>query len=199
MKKTRALRIDGIIALILGALIMIFPLRVFTGLAVVVGAVLIIAGVRRIFQKIASRSGKILNSIFMILIGVAFLGAAFTWFPVNIEPSDVLGYLIGLMLFYNGARRVVRYRKVKTPMNESLSNAGWVAIVFGLIIALVPFVSDAIIIISTVLLGLILIGYGILRLFVRMNVLNKYQEFKQEYDMNDSVQEEQDVIDVDSK
>ncbi len=197
MKKKSSLRLDGYIALIAGVAIIIFPLKVFTGIAVIVGVVLIIAGVRRILQKISERSARVLNSVFMMLIGVAFLGAAFAWFPVTIDPSDVLGYLIGLMLVYNGARRVFRYRRVKTPMNESLASAGWVAIISGLIIALVPFVSDAIIVIFTVLLGLILIGYGVLRLFIRMNVVDRYQEFKNEYDKNDAIKDDQDVIDVD--
>lgn len=189
--KSKSFSYDGVIALIIGLLIIIFPLKVFTGLAIVVGFFLVIAGFRRLFEKIAKKSGRVVNSILMILIGFVLLGPVFPWFTV--DASDILGYLIGGMFIYNGVYRMLRYRKIQTPMNRSIANAGMVAIIIGLVIAFVPFISDAIIIIITVLIGLILIGYGSLRLFVKMNVINKYQEFKQEYDMEDN----KDIVDVD--
>lgn len=189
--KSKSFSYDGVIALIIGLLIIIFPLRVFSGLAIVVGVLLMIAGVKRLFEKIAKKSGRVINSILMILIGFVLFGPVLPWF--TIDASDILGYLIGAMFVYNGIYRMLRYRKIQTPMNRSIANAGMVAIIIGLVIAFVPFVSDAIIIIITVLIGLILIGYGSLRLFVKMNVINKYQEFKQEYDMED----DREVVDVD--
>lgn len=184
---------DGVIALIVGILIIIFPLKVFTGLALVVGVLLVIAGVRRFIGKLQKKSNRVINSVLMVIIGLVLIGPVFPWFPSS--SSDILGYLIGGMFIYNGIYRVLRFRKVKSPMNQSFANAGWVAIVVGLIIAFVPFVSDAIIIIATVLIGLILVGYGFLRLFVQMNVMNRFQAFKQEYEREDDGE----VINVDSE
>lgn len=160
-------KIDGVIALILGLVILIFPFKVFTALSLIVGVLLVITGVRRLYDKIRMKNKRVINSLLMIAIGVVLL------LPNTIIPDrDVLGYLLGGMFIYNGIRRMITYRRVNTPMNRSLASAGVIAIVIGVIIALLP---EIIIIAFTIIIGLILVAYGALRLFVKMGTVNKFR------------------------
>lgn len=184
-------KIDGIIALIAGLAILLFPFKVFTGLSLIVGVLLVIAGFRRLYEKIKNKSWRIVNSLLMIAIGVVLL------LPNSIIlDRDALGYLLGGMLIYNGVVRTIRYRRHQTPMNQSLAGAGIVAVVLGIIVALVP---EIIVLTFTIIIGLILVAYGAVRLFVKFNfggkMSNRFQEFKKE--MNRDLH--QDVVDVDAE
>lgn len=178
-------KIDGIIALILGLVILIFPFKVFTVLAFIVGVGLVIGGFKRLADKIRSKSKRVINSLLMIAIGVVLL------LPNSIIlDRDVLGYLLGGMLVYNGIYRMIKFRRVQTPMNRSLASAGLIAIILGVVIALLP---EIVVIGFTIVIGLIFIAYGSLRLFIKMNVVNKFRQFEREANQ-DSVEE---VVDVD--
>ena len=83
-----------------------------------------------------------------------------------------------------------KFRKIKTPMNRSLASAGLVAIIVGVVIALMP---EIVIIAATIIIGLLFIGYGVLRLFVKMNVVNTIKKFEKEVNGDHS----DNVVDVD--
>ncbi len=178
-------KIDGIIALVLGLIVLIFPFKVFTILSLFVGVGLVIGGFKRLHFKITTKNKRVVNSLLMIVIGIVLL------LPNSIIPDrDVLGYLLGGMLIYNGSYRMIKYRKVQTPMNRSLAGAGLAAILFGVVIVLVP---EIVILAFTITIGLILLGYGSIRLFVKMNFMGKFNEFRRSENSSTS----EDVVDVD--
>ena len=180
--KNMTKKIDGIIALVLGIVILIFPFTVFNIMAFIIGIILIIAGAKRFYEKLQAKSKRIVNSLLMIAIGVVLV--FFNQFSRN-----VLGYLVGGLFIYNGILRLVKYNKVKTPMNKSLASAGIVAMVIGVVVVIFP---GIIIIAFNTLIALLLIGYGVLRLFIKFNFAGKMSKFKNELD-------DDQVVDVDSE
>ncbi len=175
-------KIDGIIALVLGIIILIFPFTVFNIIAFIIGIVLIITGSKRFHEKLRAKSKRIVNSLLMVAIGVVLVF-------FNPLSRNVLGYLVGGMFIYNGILRLVKYNKIKTPMNKSLASAGIIAMLVGVVIVIFP---GIIIIAFNTLIALLLIGYGVLRLFIKFNFAGKMSKFKNELD-------DDQVVDVDSE
>ena len=180
-------KIDGIIALVVGVLILIFPFAVSKMLALFIGVVLLISGVNRLYGKLRSRSKRLINSLLMIAIGIVLV------FFYDLSGT-ILGYLVGGVLVYNGFLRLIKYNKIKSPMNKSLAGAGLVAMTIGVVIIIFPKVVAGIVIVTlNTIFALILIGYGVLRLFVKFNFSDKVKKFKDELD------DDKNVVDVEAE
>ena len=175
-------RIDAVVAILIGVLILVFPLAIFNFITFVIGILLIVGGLKRLLDKVRTRSKRLVNSLIMIAIGVLFV------FFRNFN-QDLLGYLVGGLFVYNGFLRLLKYRKVHSKTNKSLAGAGVVAIGLGILILFFP---GIVIYFTNTVIALLFIGYGVVRFVLRGNIASKMKMYKSELD-------DDTFIDVDSE
>jgi uncharacterized membrane protein HdeD (DUF308 family) len=113
----------GILTIVAGILILAIPWTI-TGLAVFIGAVLIVRGIVQLFNRPVnggSRAGNIIFGALSVLVGVAALA-------VPVRTLEFLGILLGAWLVVSGV-----YDIVASIATRRTAHAWWVALVRGII------------------------------------------------------------------
>jgi uncharacterized membrane protein HdeD (DUF308 family) len=144
-----AMAIGGVVAVILGVMILVWPGATVSVIAVLFGLYFLVGGIARIVRGIAMAGGSVGVRVLNILLGVLLLVAGIVAIRNPIGSLAVLGMVIGISWLIEGVAALV----------ETASDSSrW----FGILFAVISIVAGIVVLLSPVdSLGVLVIVGGV--------------------------------------
>ena len=151
-------KLTGIILMIIGLVLIFWPMSTLSGLCILVGWCLVIGGLLEVILGFAGSDkvySSIIGGIIAVIVGIIFV----------IHPGFIITLLpkiIGIVMAVCGAIFLIRalVQKEKKAVEAAQIIGGAVAFILGLILV---FHADTAVRLLMVILGIIIIYFGVMR------------------------------------
>ncbi len=156
------------VTLVLGLLLLLWPVASLVLVAVLIGIALLVTGVLSLLQGITATEENGLARVLYVLLGaVAALAGLYCLIHVNATIA-LLAYLVGAFWLFYGLVDIIGAARASSGSGRvATAIVGIASVIAGLIVVLWPHVSAAVL---TWILGIWLICYAILLAFLAFQV-----------------------------
>lgn len=151
-------RLTGIILMVIGLILIFWPMSTLSGLCILVGWCLIVGGLLEVILGLAGSNkiySSIIGGIIAIIVGIIFI----------IHPGFIITLLpkiIGIVMAVGGAVFLIRalVQKEKKAAEVAQIIGGAIAVILGLILV---FHADTAVKLLMIILGLVIVYFGVMR------------------------------------